>query len=174
MLCINPVSVSKVHKQPQKTSLPLKSSSSLTDSVSFGSNLGRQFLPEEKAIIESISNETKQVVIKARLVRGLSVSEKDYDVSGHTLIAKSPKTVIHAREKYSVIFFNPTFNPDDSYYIDLINTAGEGFRINLYNGGISDFALLKHGKVSAEKQPISEYVVQKVFKALKINKKQTN
>lgn len=174
MLCIQPVSVSKVYKHQQKAFLPIVTNQSLTDSVSFGSNLGRPFLPEEKAIIESISSEAKQAIIKARIVRGLSVSEKDFDVEGHTLIAKAIKPVTHVQEKYSVIFFNPTFNPDDNYYIDLINTAGEGFRIGLYNGGISDFALLKHGGVTADKQPISEYVVQKVFKALEIKKKQTN
>ena len=174
MLCIQPVSVSKVHKQLQKASLPSKASSSLTDSVSFGSNLGRPFSPEEKKVIESIASEAKQAIIKARIVRGLSVSEKDYDVAGHTLIAKARKPVTHAQEEYSVIFFNPTFNPDDSYYIDLINGAQQGFRIGLYNGGICDFALLKHGKVTADKQPISEYVVQKVFKALEIKKKRAN
>lgn len=176
MLCIHPISVSKSYKQQheQKASPPHASLQSLTDSVSFGSNLGRPFMPEEKAIIESIASEAKQAIIKARIVRGLSVSEKDYDVAGHTLIAKAIKLVTHAHEKYSAIFFNPTFNPDDDYYIDLINSANEGFRISLYNGGISDFALLRHGKVTADKQPISEYVVQKVFKALEIKKKQTN
>ena len=171
MLCIQPVSVSKVYKHQQKASSPLKSSSSLTDSVSFGSNLGRPFSSEEKKVIESIASEAKQAIVKARIIRGLSVSEKDYDVAGHTLIAKARKQVIHAKENYSVIFFNPTFNPDDSYYIDLINSAEQGFRISLYNGGISDFALLKHGKVTADKQPISEYIIQKVFKALEIKKK---
>lgn len=174
MLCIQPVSVTKTQNRQRDCSPSVKSSFNVADSVSFGSNLGRPFLPNEKNIIESIASEAKQAIIKARIVRGLSISEKDYDVTGHTLIAKARKAVTHAQENYSVIFFNPTFNPDDNFYIDLINSVNEGFRISLYNGGISDFALLKRGKVTADKQPISEYVVQKIFKALELKKKQAN